>query len=114
MFKKGWLAVVCLIAGFLAGCIVTNWRLSASYQQEKTEVVQTNANHFADANKQINESAKDYIGKSGELEKQIAELKKELAHAKKNHPVPADCRPDSGRLRVLKNAVRAANATAGQ
>lgn len=108
------IALVCLIAGFLAGCIVTNWRLSASYQQEKAEVVQANANHFADASKQINESAKDYIGKSEQLKKQIAELKKELAHAKKNHPVPADCHPGPDRLRVLKNAVTAANAAAGQ
>ena len=105
-------AIGCLIAGFVAGCIVTDWRLSASTAEEKAEVVQANADHFADVSKQINESAKDYIGKSGELEKQIAELKKELAHAKKNHPVPADCRPDSGRLRVLQSAVDAANRTA--
>lgn len=108
------IALICMIAGFLAGCIVTNWRLSASYQQEKSEVVQANADHFADASKQINESAKDYVGKSEQLEKQIAELKKELAHAKKNRPLPVECRLDADRLRVLKDAVTAANTAAGQ
>ena len=107
-------AIGCLIAGFVAGCIVTDWRLSASTAEEKAEVVQANADHFADVSKQINESAKDYIGKSGELEKRIANLKKELANAKKNNPPPVGCRPDPERMRILKNAVAAANTAAGQ
>lgn len=104
----------CLIAGFTAGWIVNGWRMSSSYQAEKAEVVQAKADHFRDATKMINEAATEHVRNTDELNKQIAELKKELAHAKKNHPVPADCRPDADRLRVLKNAVTAANTTAGQ
>ena len=106
--------VALFVVGFVAGCIVTSWRLSASIAGEKAEVVQANADHFRDATKMINEAATEHVRNTDELNKQIAELKKELAHAKKNHPVPADCRPDADRLRVLKDAVRAANATAGQ
>ena len=106
-------AAVCLITGFIAGWIINGWRLSSSYQAEKSEVVQANADHFRDATKRVNNRANEYLGNSEQLEKQIAELKKELADAKKRNPVPADCRPDADRLRVLKDAARAANTAAG-
>ena len=46
--------------------------------------------------------------------KEGLKLKKELADAKKNRPLPVECRPDSDRLRVLADAVTAANTAAGQ
>ena len=104
--------IVILIIGFAAGWLVNGWRLSSSYQVEKAEVVQANADHFADVSRKVNDRANEYLGNSEQLKKQIAELKKELAHAKKNHPVPADCSPDSDRLRVIKDAVHTANSTA--
>lgn len=112
MKDKLLIAVVCTIVGFLWGWMINSWRLSSSYQSEKADVVQANADHFADASKQINESAKDYVGKSERLEKQITELKKELAHAKKNRPLPVECRPDPDWLRVLAEAVHTANRAA--
>ena len=109
------IAIVCLIAGFVAGWIVNGWRLSSSYQAEKSEVVQSNADHFRGVTKKINVEANQYVKKTYELKDEIDSLKKELSHAKKNHPVPADCRPDADRLRILKSAVSAANrAAAGQ
>ena len=112
--KQNIIIAVCLIAGFTAGWLVNGWRMSSSYQAEKAEVVQANADHFRDATKKVNDSANEYLRNTEQLEKRIAELKKELAHAKKNRPVPADCRPDADRLRVLKDAVTAANTAAGQ
>lgn len=106
--------VALFVVGFVAGWIVNGWRLSADSTTEKLSAVQSNADHFRDATKKINDSANEYLGNSEQLKKQIAELKKELAHAKKNRPVPADCRPDPDRLRVLKDAVTAANTAAGQ
>lgn len=106
--------VALFVVGFVAGWIVNGWRLSADSTTEKLSAVQSNADHFRDATKMINDSANEYLGNSEQLKKQIAELKKELAHAKKNRPVPADCRPDADRLRVLKDAVTAANTAAGQ
>lgn len=114
MKSKIKIAAFFLGAGFAAGWIVNGWRLSADSTTEKLSAVQAGADHFRDATKKINDSANEYLGNSEQLEKQIAELKKELAHAKKNRPVPADCRPDPDRLRVLKDAVTAANTAAGQ
>lgn len=106
--------VALFVVGFVAGWIINGWRLSADSTAEKLSAVRANADHFRGVTKMINEAATEHVRNTDELNKQIAELKKELAHAKKNHPVPADCRPDADRLRVLKDAVRAANTTAGQ
>ena len=111
-------SIVIHIAGFICGLaigwIVNGWRLAADSTTEKLSAVQSNADHFRDATKMVNETATEHVRNTDELNKQIAELKKELAHAKKNRPVPADCRPDPDRLRVLKDAVTAANTAAGQ
>ena len=114
MNQKLLIWIACLIAGFAAGWIVNGWRLVADSTTEKLSAVQANADHFADASRKVNETAIEHVRNTDELNKQIAELKKELAHAKKNRPVPADCRPDADRLRVLKDAVTAANTAAGQ
>lgn len=113
--KQSILIVACLIAAFTAGWMVNGWRLSSSYQAEKAEIVQVKADHFRDATKKVNDSANEYLRNTEQLEKQIAELKKELAHAKKNNPIPVECHPDPDRLRVLAEAVHTANrAAAGQ
>ena len=114
MKDKLLVAVVCTIVGFLWGWMANGWRLAADSTTEKLSAVQAGADHFRDATKKINDSANEYLGNSEQLKKQITELKKELAHAKKNRPIPADCRPDPDRLRVLKDAVTAANTAAGQ
>lgn len=114
MENKIKIAAFCLGVGFASGWLINSWRLSSSYQAEKAEAVQANADHFADASRKVNETAIEHIRNTDELNKQIAELKKELAHAKKNRPVPADCRPDANRMRVLKDAVTAANTAARQ
>lgn len=113
--KQNIIIAACLIAGFTAGWMVNGWRMSSSYQAEKAEVVQANADHFADVSRKVNDSANEYLRNTEQLERQIAELKKELADAKKNRPLPVECRPDSDRLRVLAEAVHTANrAASGQ
>ena len=114
MKDKLLVAVVCTIVGFLWGWMANGWRLAADSTTEKLSAVQAGADHFRDTTKMVNETATEHVRNTDELNKQIAELKKELAHAKKNYPVPADCRPDPDRLRVLKDAVTAANTAAGQ
>ena len=115
MKDKLLVAVVCTIGGFLWGWMVNSWCLSSSYQAEKSEVVQSNADYFRDTTKMVNETATEHVRNTDELNKQIAELKKELADAKKNRPLPVECRPDPDRLRVLAEAVHTANrAAAGQ
>jgi uncharacterized coiled-coil DUF342 family protein len=110
--------IIIVIAGFICGLaigwLVNGWRLSADSTAEKLSAVRANADHFRDATKMINEAATEHVSKTYKLEEKIKELKKELANAKKNSPLLADCKPDADRLRVLKDAVRAANTTAGQ
>ena len=114
MHQKLLVGIAGLIVGLTAGWFANGWRLSADSTTEKLSAVQSNADHFRDATKMVNETATEHVRNTDELNKQIAELKKELAHAKKNRPVPADCRPDADRLRGLKDAVTAANTAAGQ
>lgn len=113
--KQNIIIVACLIAGFTAGWIANGWRMSADSTTEKLSAVQSNADHFRDATKMINEESNQYVRKTYELKKEIDTLQKELADAKKNRPLPVECRPDPGRLRVLAKAVHTANrAAAGQ
>lgn len=109
MQQKLIIGIACLLAGLIAGWLINGWRLSASYSEEKAEAVQANADHFVESTQDVNDSANEYLRKTKQLKVQITELEKELANAKKNSPLPADCRPDSDRLRVLKDAVTAAN-----
>ena len=103
------------VAAFTAGWIANGWRMSSSYQAEKAEIVQANADHFADVSRKVNEAATEHVSKTYKLEEKIKELQKELADAKKNRTLPVECRPDSERLRVLVEAVHTANrAAAGQ
>ena len=106
------IAIGVIAIAFSSGWIVNGWRLSTDSTTEKLSAIQSNADHFRDATKKINDSANEYLGNSERLEKQIAELKKELAHAKKNRPLPVECRLDADRLRVLKDVVHTANHTA--
>lgn len=113
--KQNIIIAVCLIAGFTAGWLVNGWRLAADSTTEKLSAVQANADHFVDVSKMVNEAATEHASKTYKLEEKIKELQKELADAKRNRPLPADCRPDADRLRVLADAVHTANrAAAGQ
>ena len=115
MNGKLFIVAGCLIAVFMAGWIANGWRMSSSYQAERAEVVQANADHFADVSRKVNEAATEHVSKTYELKKEIDTLKKELADAKKNRPLPVECHPDPDRLRVLAEAVHTANrAAAGQ
>lgn len=114
MNQKLLVGIACLIIGFVAGWIVNGWRLAADSTTEKLSAVQAGADHFRDVSRKVNEAATEHVSKTYKLEEKIKELQKELADAKKNRPLPADCRPDPDRLRVLKDAVTAANTAAGQ
>ena len=107
--------VALFVVGFVAGWIVNGWRQSADSTTEKLSAVQAEADHFADVSRKVNEAATEHVSKTYKLEEKLKELQKELADAKKNRPLPVDCRPDPDRLRVLAEAVHTANrAAAGQ
>lgn len=106
--------VALFVVGFVAGWIVNGWRLAADSTTEKLSAVQAGADHFVDVSRKVNEAATEHVSKTYKLEEKIRELQKELADAKRNRPLPVECRPDADRLRVLADAVTAANTAAGQ
>ena len=114
MKSKIKIAAFFLGAGFAAGWLFHGWRLAADSTTEKLSAVQAGADHFRDVSRKVNEAAAEHVSKTYKLEEKIKELQKELADAKKNRPLPVECRPDPDRLRVLKDAVTAANTAAGQ
>ncbi len=110
MSMKSALIILAFAIGARVGWVINGWRLSA----DATAEIQANADLFAGVSKKVNESAKVYQSNSGQMKSQIAVLKKELNDVQKTNPVPVDCRPDFERMRVIKDAVRAANTAAGQ
>ena len=109
------IAIGVIAIAFSSGWLFNGWRMSADSTTEKLSAVQNNADHFRDATKMINEESNQYVRKTYELKKEIDTLKKGLADAKKNRPLPVECKPDPDRLRVLAEAVHTANrAAAGQ
>lgn len=110
-----WIAGIgLLVVAFWCGWLVNGWRYEKKLAVEKAETVQANADHFRDVTKKVNDEATTYKSNSNELSEKIGQLKKELANAQKNNPVPADCKPDADRLRIIRDAVTAANTAAGQ
>lgn len=102
-----------LALAFLDGWLINGWRISAGIEKEKSQAMQEAGEMYRKKAEAINRQAKAYSENAEKLNNQIASLKKELAHAKKP-PLPLDCRPDAGRLRILRDAVTAANAATGQ
>lgn len=58
----------------------------------------------------MNSADTNYQSKLDAIKSQFATIQQELANALHNHPLPADCKPDAGRVRVLHDALAAANA----
>lgn len=110
--QKTSLAIIAVLA-FGAGWMANGWRLTSTFQKEKAKAVQEASDRYTEATQRLHDAAVEHVNMVTELEMKIDALKKDLANAKKKRPLPADCRPDDDRLRVLKSAVAAANATAG-
>lgn len=103
-----------LCAGaFALGWLANGWRLSASHEKEKVRAAEAAGEVYQRRTLAMNRQAQGYLGRVEGLKKEMAELRKGLANAK-GKGFFLDCRPDAERLRILKSAVDAANAAAGQ
>lgn len=104
-----------VIVGFAAGWKVNSWRMGSSYVAEKAEVIKTGADALKANVQNVNDAGNQHVNDSLHLKTQIATLKKELKDVQKTKPVPADCKPDADRLRIITAAVDATNrAASGQ
>jgi hypothetical protein len=110
---------VLAVAIFGAGWAVNGWRKDAQIAELKTERANTAATQaqgalddLTAASKTINDAARRYGALQSDLGVKIDDLKKELQN---EPPLPPDCRPGPGRVRMLNSAIDAANkAAAGQ
>ena len=113
-YLKAACCIACVIVGFLSGCTYKQRdldRLKADYAEQVQAGLQANRDlerRMADSTHAI---ATEYQTQKAADDRTIEQLRKELKNAQKNHPLPAGCRLDADRLRIIKTAVDTANNT---
>lgn len=111
-YLKAAFCIACLAAGFMGGCSYKQRQLDqikADYAEQVQAGLQANRDleqRMADSTHAI---ATEYQKEKAASDKTIESLKKELANAKKNHPMPSNCNLDDNRMRIIKAAVDNAN-----
>lgn len=114
IYWKCGLAVLLLAVGFLGGCSYKQRELNAvraDYAEQANLGLQANRELERRLQSEVNSVATLYQNQKSASDKTIESLKKELANAKKNHPLPDSCRLGNDRMRIIKAAVSHANNT---
>ena len=114
LYWKCGIAVVLLVVGFLAGSLWKQRELNqvrADYAEQVNLGLQANRELERRLQSEVNSVAVQYQSHKSASDKTIESLKKELANAKKNHPMPDSCRLGNDRMRIIKAAVDSANNT---
>ena len=112
LYWKCGIAVVLLVVGFLAGSLWKQRELNqvrADYAEQANLGLQANRELERRLQSEVNSVAVQYQNQKSASDKTIESLKKELANAKKNHPMPDSCRLGNDRMRIIKAAVDSAN-----
>ncbi|WP_236903681.1 hypothetical protein [Cupriavidus malaysiensis] len=109
-------AAVLAGALFAAGWVTNGWRkdaelaeLTAARAQADVATANQALGELRAAGAGIRARADEYRAIQSTLSTRLDAIQKELKNAK---PLPADCRPDAGRVRMLSNAVDAAKQAA--
>lgn len=114
IYWKCGIAVALLIVGFISGALYKQRELNAvraDYAEQVNLGFQANRELEKKLQTSVNEVAVQYQSQKAASDKTIESLKKELANAKKNHPMPDSCRLGNDRMRIIKAAVSHANNT---
>lgn len=114
LYWKCGIAVALLVVGFLAGILWKQRELNqvrADYAEQANLGLQANRELERRLQSEVNSVAVQYQNQKAVSDKTIESLKKELANAKKNHPLPDSCRLGNDRMRIIKAAVDSANNT---
>lgn len=106
-----------LAAGiFAAGWVANGWRKDAEIDRMKTVSAQADLasvnqalGDLRTASATIREKADEFAGIQTTLGAKLDAIRKDLKNAPK---LPADCRPDAGRVRLMSDAVDAAKQAA--
>lgn len=88
-------------------------------QMERDKAAEDKARAIADLKQyrdiadQVQAAARDMLKGSEALNGQIDVVVKDLKNVQAKKPLPANCKPDAGRVRNLDSAIAAANSAAG-
>lgn len=114
IYWKTGICIALLVVGFIAGALYKQRELNAAradYAEQVNLRLQANRELEKKLQTAVNDIAVQYQNQKAVSDKTIESLKKELANAKKTNPLPADCRLDADRMRIIKAAVDSANNT---
>ena len=112
IYLKAGICIALLIVGFVGGCSLKQRELDkikSDYAEQVNLGLQANRELEKKLQTAVNDVAVQYQQEKAASEKTIETLKRELANAKKSHPLPAVCNLDSERMRIIKAAVDNAN-----
>ena len=114
IYWKAGICIALLIVGFITGALYKQRELNAvraDYAEQVNLRLQANRELERRLQSEVNSVATLYQNQKSASDKTIESLKKELANAKKNHPMPDSCRLGNDRMRIIKAAVDSANNT---
>ena len=114
IYWKAGICIALLVVGFIAGALYKQRELNAvraDYAEQANLGLQANRELERRLQREVNSVATLYQNQKSASDKAIESLKKELANAKKNHPLPDSCRLGNDRMRIIKAAVDSANNT---
>jgi len=112
LYWKTGICIALLVVGFIGGALYKQRELNAvraDYAEQVNLGLQANRELEKKLQTAVNDVAVQYQQQKAVSDKTIESLKKELANAKKNHPLPDSCRLGNDRMRIIKAAVDTAN-----
>lgn len=99
------LAVLCFLAGWYTNGLRWQKKAADALAEEQTRRHEMMQGMI----QRLNETATAYQQQKALSEKETDKLKQELKNVKAKNPLPAACRLDADRLRIIQQAVHAAN-----
>lgn len=110
-----------VLAGFAGGWVVNGWRMSAAvakaekaHAEDRAVSAESALSDLAEGASRVKAAAEAYNVERSAISGQLNQISKDLKSYAKEKPLPADCRPDAGRVRSLSEAVAAAKQAAAR
>ena len=108
-YWKAGIAVLLVVMSFCAGWIINGLRWQKKAADALAEEHARRHEMLQGMVQRLNDSAEAYQTYKSKTEQETAKLKQDLKNAQKKNPLPDGCRLDADRLRIIQNAVTAAN-----
>ncbi len=115
-YWKTGITLAVVLTAFLAGWIINGMRwqtrlanLEKTHAEETLKAEQRAREIQKGLLERLRQSAETYQAMEQKSAQETAKLKQDLKNAQKKNPLPAGCQLDTDRLRIIQNAVTAAN-----